>query len=82
MSVCLRNDATTLRALANLYVLARHHGGDLEHAAIKHLAADLGYDLRELDAVRGGPEQPPAMVPSTPPVTQKAAVAGGGEDSA
>lgn len=77
MSITIRNDATTLTALGGLYLLTLRHGTDIERAAIKHLAYDLGYTLIELDAAARGkrPEQPLTAVPY-PPVALKA-VAGG-----
>jgi len=47
----VRNDETTLLCLSNLHALASRAGGDLERAAVKHLATDLGYTLYEVGAV-------------------------------
>lgn len=46
----IRNDETTLIALAGLYWLARTKGTAIDVAAATHLAADLGYELKELNA--------------------------------
>lgn len=78
----IRNDETTVLALSNLYMLVTHHGQDLEHAALRHLAADLGYTLTELDAAaRGKRHEQPFRSVSVSPEALKAASGDGRADS-